>query len=211
MSRRRGGRSGERRGRMSPIRWGLSLAVMGLVLMLGALGGMLASSSPGGNGADRRNLSEAPDFRLTAYQGMDVLGGQDLLLSQVFGHGKPVVLNFWAGLCPPCRVEMPGFQSVYEERKDDFILLGVDIGPFVGLGSREEATSLVQRLGVTYPIAELPEGRAVQLYRVLGMPTTVFITADGHIYRKVSGAISARDFSALVDELLRASTAVQSS
>ncbi|MGH2359785.1 MAG: peroxiredoxin family protein, partial [bacterium] len=45
--------------------------------------------------------SIAPDFEISMYQGQDEVGGEKLRLSQVLTKGKPVVLNFFAGLCPP--------------------------------------------------------------------------------------------------------------
>ena len=101
------------------------------------------------------------DFQITVYSGQEVLGGEELAFSSIFTHGKPVVLNFWAGLCPPCRAEMPDLQSVYGEYQDRVLLLGLDIGPFVGLGSRDDGRALVQELNITYPTGTTLEGQAV--------------------------------------------------
>ena len=78
------------------------------------------------------------NFDLTAYQGAAELGGSNVDFSEVKRQaaGKPLVLNFWGGSCPPCRAEMPGFQRAYERNQDDFLMLGLDIGPFFGLGTR---------------------------------------------------------------------------
>ena len=54
-------------------------------------------------------------------------------------------------LSVPCRAEMPQFQAFHEEFKDQVTLLGIDLGPFTGLGSHEDADELLQELGVTYP------------------------------------------------------------
>ena len=97
---------------------------------------------------------EASDFRLVAYQGQAIFGGsegEEVDFMQVFRHGKPVVLNFWAGLCPPCRAEMPGFQRVHDDLSDDYIMVGVDIGPFVGLGSHDDARGFMREFGIGYP------------------------------------------------------------
>lgn len=53
----------------------------------------------------REPAGERPDFKLVAYQGDDVLGGHETTFSTVFNQGKPVVLNFFAGQCPPCQGE----------------------------------------------------------------------------------------------------------
>lgn len=57
-------------------------------------------------------VSDFKDFGIVAYQGEALLGGREVRFSKVFEQGKPVVLNFWAGLCPPCRAEMPWFQKL---------------------------------------------------------------------------------------------------
>ena len=68
------------------------------------------------------------------------------------------MLNFWAGLCPPCRAEMPQFQVFYEEFKDQIQLVGIDIGVFTGLGYRNAAAALLRELGVTYPAGWTEDG-----------------------------------------------------
>jgi thiol-disulfide isomerase/thioredoxin len=177
--------------------------VGGGVLVIVAIASVLLSGGSGGSGT----LQAAPDFSLSFYQGEETLGGVELDLSDVTALGKPVVLNFWAGLCPPCRVEMPGFQRVHEARGNEITLLGIDVGPFTGLGSREDGLALLQQIGVTYPIASVSSARSVQAYRVVSMPTTVFITPDGRIVRRVSGAISEGRLSTLIDELIQVSQA----
>jgi thiol-disulfide isomerase/thioredoxin len=157
---------------------GAALITVALLLFAASRLGLGGTSPPAAS--VRRDIA-APDFRLTVYRGAEVLGAEELEFSEVFSQGKPVVLNFWAGLCPPCRAEMPSFQKVYDDLGDQFILLGVDIGPFVGLGSREDAQRLLRELNITYPTATTPEANVVVNYKVRGMPTTVFLTPDGEI------------------------------
>lgn len=131
----------------------------------------------------------APDFSMTAYQGEDTLGGQTVRFSKVFENGKPVILNFWAGLCPPCRAEMPGFQKVFDQVHDSVVLVGVDLGPYVGLGDHDDARRLLANLGVHYPAAFAVDSTPVKLYQIRAMPTTVFLTPTGKTVEAVSGML----------------------
>ncbi len=150
------------------------------------------------------SLPLAPDIDIALYQGRDVVGGDRVALSQLWERG-PVVLNFWAGLCPPCRAEMPDFQRVYDGRRDRFILIGVDIGPYIGLGSREDAKALLRDLRITYPAGTALDARTVRNYQLLGMPTTVFITPQGRVLRKHTGLLTQEQMNGYVTELLEAS------
>ena len=105
-------------------------------------GGSPASSSPAGE-------KLAQDLSFTLYQGSDALGEGNLTISSL--QGKPLLLNFWAGLCPPCRAEMPDLQEFYEKNKDRVNLLGIDVGQFTGLGDQASAKGLLEELDVTYP------------------------------------------------------------
>ncbi len=151
----------------------------------------------GGGGGTAR----ADDFRISLYQGVAELGGtREINLSSL--HGKPLVLNFWAGLCPPCRAEMPGFQQFYNEFKDDVTLLGVDIGPFMRLGSQTDAENLLRELNITYPAGFTDDGGVPRKYRVTSMPTTVFIKSNGEIFEKKSGALSRGNMVSLATAML---------
>lgn len=130
----------------------------------------------------------ADNFTFTLYQGEDKLGASELDLAQL--RGNPVVLNFWAGLCPPCIAEMPDLQIFYDQFKDRVTLIGIDLGRFTGLGSEQDARDLLQRLDVTYPAGFTSDAGVVSDFRILGMPTTFFIRADGTIFKKWSGALN---------------------
>lgn len=152
-------------------------------------------------------LRPAPDMEIVMYQGATEVGGDTVTLSSLWETTKrPVVLNFWAGLCPPCRAEMPDFQRLYAERgTSSFMLIGVDIGPFIGLGSREEGKALLRELGITFPAGTTFDPRTVRNYQILGMPTTAFITSEGRILRKHAGLLTRGQMVAFTDELIRAS------
>lgn len=136
---------------------------------------------------------KAEDFPIDVYRGQAALGGQAISLHGVLGQGKPVVLNFWAGLCPPCRAEMPGFQRIHEAYGDRFTMLGVDVGPYVGLGSRQDALRFLEEFSITYPTGRALSSQPVRDYNVRSMPTTVFFTPDGEVFSTHIGFLDEQD------------------
>ena len=122
----------------------------------------------------------AADLRVSMYQGVAEVGGaRQINISSL--HGKPLILNFWAALCPPCRAEMPGFQQFYNEFKDDVTLLGA-----------------------TYPAGFTTDSSTPRRFRITGMPTTLFINSAGEIFEKRSGALSPRDLARFTNAMLAA-------
>ncbi len=163
-----------------------ALVIVVIALIVGVTLGGSGSSSGGDSAAGDR----APDFSFSLFQGGSELGGKHLNIHQL--EGKPVILNFWAGLCPPCRAEMPDLQAFYDDNKEDVNLIGVDIGQFMGLGSKQDAENLLRELNITYPAGFTEDRGVVRDYKVLGMPTTVFINADGTIFDRWTGALNRR-------------------
>ena len=197
MSKARSGKKrGRRRGTTGSYRPGMFWG--GLAIVLAVIVGVIVStqSSTGGS---------ASDFRLVAYQGQDIIGADEVGFTQVFVHNKPVILNFWAGLCPPCRAEMPGFQRVYDDLGDEFIMVGVDIGPFMRLGSHDDARQFLKEFDIRYPTAYAVNSKPVRDYKIRAMPTTVFLTPDGQIFYKKTGFLSEGQLRSKLQELLAAS------
>jgi len=140
------------------------------------------------------------DFPINFYQGQDVVGGETLLLSDLQGH--PVVLNFWAGLCPPCRAEMPEFQHFADEYSGRALVIGVDLGQFFSLGSQEDALQLLNELSVTYPAGYTEDAAVLAELGVTGLPATYFIAADGSLHRKWLGVLNGEKLAEITDEML---------
>ena len=68
--------------------------------------------------------------------------------------------------------------------------MGIDIGEYLGLGTRRDALSLRLELGVTYPLGFTDDVSVVRRYGILGMPTTVFITSRGEVFNTWTGALN---------------------
>ncbi len=144
----------------------------------------------------------APDFAMVAYQGEAALGGNDVRLSDLIGSGRPTVVNFWASACPPCREEMPGFQRVYDELGTRFALVGVDVGPFVGLGTRSGAEAFLTEYGIDYPAAYAVDDASVRAYDIFSIPMTLFFDGTGRIVSRHTGYLSEARFRDAIEGLL---------
>jgi hypothetical protein len=94
---------------------------------------------------------------------------------------------------------------MYNENRDEVLLFGLDVGPFVGLGSREDGKRLLEELKVTFPTGTTFDAQVVRNYKLVGMPTTYFIKADGTIHRQWTGLLNKKKLDELVNELVTAS------
>jgi len=148
---------------------------IGWALLVGFLAWRFSSQTGAALGIAALNHA-APDFRVTT------LEGKPVTLDSL--RGRVVLLNFWATWCPPCRVEMPGFQDVYDEHRDSgFVVLGVT----TDAAGRTPVIEFLREEGITYPIA-MANGKIVNAYggaRVL--PTSFLIGRDGSIRHEVRG------------------------
>jgi cytochrome c biogenesis protein CcmG, thiol:disulfide interchange protein DsbE len=110
---------------------------------------------------------EAPEIDLRT------IDGERVTLSGL--RGRPVLINFWATWCPPCREEFPLMVSAYDEHADDGLeILGVMHQDFAA-GAREFA----QDMSATWPILDDPDDVAYNDYLVAGLPTSYFVDGDG--------------------------------
>ena len=148
-----------------------------------------AAETPAATEVPKSDADLAYSFPVTMFQGQDEVGGDMVELGELLGK-RPMVINFWAGLCPPCRAEMPDFQAFYEDFNDRVLLLGIDLGQFTGLGTQQDATDLLADLQVTYPAGFTEDGAVIKEYRVLGMPSTIFIDANGEVFHTWTGPLN---------------------
>jgi cytochrome c biogenesis protein CcmG, thiol:disulfide interchange protein DsbE len=120
---------------------------------------------------------------------LDRLSG-DGAVSLADYRGKPLVINFFASWCLPCKDEAPILQQTWERYRDrGLVVLGVDAQDFRGDGRR-----FVRRHGLTYPVAFDGKGSTLGRFGLTGFPETYFVAPDGTIAaEKVVGGIDAGD------------------
>jgi len=142
------------------------------------------------------------DFEIELYRGGGSLGGNVIQFSDAFVPGKPVVLVMWAGLCPTCRLELPAMQATYLAFRGEITFLGVDIGPYTGLGSPGDGLNLLNELGVTFPAGSTPDAAILQDYRILGVPETLIFAAEGELIDRWTGIRSEAYLAERLESLL---------
>ena len=133
-------------------------------------------------GLSRTGGPPAPGDDAPAFEAQLLEGGGNLALADL--AGKPVVLNFWASWCVPCRDEAPWFKAAHERFGDQVHFLGVDIND-----GRTEAIAFTEEYDIEYPSVRDLDGSIEGDYGLTGQPETFFIDADGKIVEHVPGAV----------------------
>jgi thiol-disulfide isomerase/thioredoxin len=128
------------------------------------------------------------------------LSGKKVSLSQFRGH--PVVVNFWATWCGPCKLEMPWFEEMNQKYKDKgLVILGLsqDTGT-----STDEIAKAVKKIGVTYPILQ-PDDNVPKLYGGVDyLPETFYVDTKGTVVEETAGAPTRDEIEAKVKKILPA-------
>ncbi len=137
----------------------------------------------------------APDF--TVYD----LEGNAHKLSDF--EGKPVILNFWASWCGPCKSEMPDFEEKFQEYGDTIQFLMVNLTDN-GQETVETASQFIEGQGYTFPVFYDTDMDAAQAYGVMSIPVTYFIDAKGDLVTYGQGAMSGSVLQRGIDILLGA-------
>jgi cytochrome c biogenesis protein CcmG/thiol:disulfide interchange protein DsbE len=171
------------------------LSLMLVAALLGLLVWKVARDSTGAGlvaAVERGDRPRAPEFDLAVIwdkRGTWPIGARPALadgrVSLAELRGTPVVLNFWASWCIPCKEEAPYLAAAARAYRDDVAFLGLDIQDFT-----QDARRFLERLDVPYPSVRDSGNDSYSAYGLTGVPETYYIDGQGRIVAHATGAVS---------------------
>ena len=182
---------------LRPAWWAAAAAVAVLAVVMGAFaafGPQLSVRSSGTHlgtatvvGFHRLHGKPAPPFSVSSLRDPQT----DISLSSF--RSRPLVLNFWASWCVPCRKEMPAIEAVARETGTSVSFIGMDTND-----TRSAASNFAAQTGVTYPLGFDPGAKVASSYGVYGLPTTFFVSDEGRLLGRQVGAMTTVQLKALI-------------
>ncbi len=163
---------------MSQFQWKIIILV---TFIAGAFWIWLSRASPsdttGGGIPAPQSGFLAPDFEL-----IDA-NGETYRISELRGH--PLLINFWASWCGPCRLEMPAMERIYRQyQSQGFLILAINS---TNQDGRTNALTFAEQLQLSFPVLFDDTGEIYQKYQVHALPTSFFVNTDGIIQDVVVG------------------------
>ena len=157
-------------------------AIVALGIFAGVSSPGTADASGAGSTSSARSLigQRAPAFDLAA---LSAPAGH---VSLVGYAGQPVIVNFFASWCGPCKTETPLLARYYKSEHGTVHVVGVDAND-----SRTAALAFTRKYGVSYPVGSDPAVTTASAYGVAGLPQTFFLNAQHKIVDRVFGAVTA--------------------
>jgi cytochrome c biogenesis protein CcmG, thiol:disulfide interchange protein DsbE len=166
---------------------------------------VLAATACAGVGTSEADPAAGAATPISAFRGgaplpeaeFPVLGDPDTVVATSDWRGTPTVVNFWATWCAFCVEEMPDLEAAHQQLDGAVHFVGIARQDNV-----DKALTLAGETGVTYQLLEDGPGRYFNEVGARGMPTTLFVDADGAIVHRHTGPITAEQLLELVAEHL---------
>lgn len=158
----------------------------------------LADDSDSASGSQEESADSDPDSLAPDFTVLD-MAGNEVNLSDYFG--KPIILNFWATWCGPCKSELPAFNNMYEKYKNDVHFLFINLTD----GSRETIDGVTQFMedeGYTFPVYFDTNMEAATKYGAYSIPTTFLIDNEGIPVHSQMGAMPEEAIEQLITTLI---------
>ncbi len=137
----------------------------------------------------------APDFTLQTPLGETVVLSE--ITARAGVQGQPVILNFWASWCGPCRIEMPDLQQTSMKYNGRVAVIGVNQGE-----NNQAITQFGNEFSVTYPLLNDQDQTVNNTYQVNSLPTTIFIDTDGIVREVQIGIITKAVLEDRIEQLI---------
>jgi thiol-disulfide isomerase/thioredoxin len=167
-----------------------------IIFILSLLSSFLSCESTENKSDAKENSDYVKNLSLLSLDGNKKIEFNDF-------KGKPMVVNFWASWCAPCRQEMPFFEQTWRKYEGKgVVFLGIDV-----LDQEENAKKFLDQLGISYVNLYDQSGEVANEYGVFALPVTLFVDKNGKIIRKSYGGFVGEEdekkFVEYVEELIR--------
>lgn len=175
------------------------LPVIAVVLVLGALFAFgLMRGSPDRIITSNMIGQAVPGFELPVHANLSATFGPQLEYDPA-EFGRPVVINFWAEWCEPCRVEAPLLQESWLEHGGEVVVIGIQT---LDKGRQAAGRAFIDEFGLTFPNVVDDDSRIGRSYGLFGVPETFFISADGTLVEKYAGILTHQVLSDSIGRIL---------
>ncbi|BBI31632.1 TlpA family protein disulfide reductase [Cohnella abietis] len=192
------------------LRWRNWLILTAVVLLTGVVlfqqlngkHGKAANSSLAATEESEGEIPERPEIGYTAPSfSLADIDGKIYDLKKL--RGKPIILNFWASWCGPCKDEAPSFVKLNKEYGDRLQIIAINL---TATDSVKSAQQFAQEYGFTFPVVFDTDGEVAARYEIRPIPSTIFIDSQGIITDGVLGALTWDDLQARASNLLQGSS-----
>ena len=171
---------------------GIAILILAILISLFAIflaTGLANQASATGRSGEQLIGRKAPEFLAES------INGKPVSLSNY--PESPIILNFWASWCPPCRDETPHFEKIWRLYKEkDVVVIGINVQDDLN-----SANEYIREFDVTFVNGMDKNGRIMVDYGVTGLPVTFFLDREGMIIGRWVGSIGASSLESRVEAL----------